>query len=237
MDADHEMRFYHQYHPFKPARAVLMVPPTHDFTEETPDNAQPTDTIIKIGETRKTWAVHVQVIVNQSNYFRRAIASGFLESSTRIFELYEIDAEAMDFVVKYFYQGWHEAASHTFGLWTGDLMKIKDMAKIMILADYLDIPALCYDAYRQILSKLARLVVDARSDIQFAHNLYVKKKPFVEAIDVLDNSRNVLGVTLSVRMKRFLRNLHQVHDLANAIRVYREAFADDVLFLDRELQW
>ncbi|OTA84422.1 hypothetical protein M434DRAFT_36480 [Hypoxylon sp. CO27-5] len=236
MKSDHATEFYLRYHRFEPRRQELMVPLNDDFPGENRHSAKVPDTIIQIGKFGKAWGVHLEVITNQSNYFRRALAGGFLEGRTKTFHMYEVNRQAMGFVVEYLYHGWDHAASVTFGGWKGDRMTVKDISEVMILADYLDIPTLCYVAYSRIHYRLAALVVRAR-DVQFAHYLCVRRKPFAAAIHVLLKSKTVLGHSMAMRMKGFLSNLKGVNDLPQAVRVYREAFEGDWKYLDEELQW
>ncbi|KAI0148183.1 hypothetical protein F4776DRAFT_606509 [Hypoxylon sp. NC0597] len=236
MKSDHATEFYLRYHRFAPCRQELMVPLKHGFPRKNQYDEQAPDAIIQTGISGKIWAVHLEVITSQSNYFRRAIASGFLEAHTKAFHMYEVNAQLMGFVVEYLYNGWDYAVTTTFGGWNGDSIIIKRIAEFMILADYLDIPTLCYEAYSRIHYKLAALVVRAR-DVQFSHYLCVRRKPFDAAIQVLLKSKTVLGHTMATRMKGFLSNLVGVNDLSQADKVYREAFDGDWKYLDEELQW
>ncbi|KAI1097595.1 hypothetical protein F4804DRAFT_347054 [Jackrogersella minutella] len=181
--------------------------------------------------------VHFDVITLHSNFFRRALSGGLQESRLKAVKLHDVDEQILEFFITYIYEGWTAAIENTFSVYSEENVTPSIIAKIMIFADYLDAPGLCYEAYSNILSRIARLTMKARNDIQFVHNLCVRQKPFIAACQVLQQSRTKVGLDLATQINRLMNGLQHAHKLEEAIQVFRKNFENDWWILDRELQW
>ncbi|KAI1381937.1 hypothetical protein F4677DRAFT_458258 [Hypoxylon crocopeplum] len=216
-------------------RRSLMIDESTDPMNLAQYNVRNTDVAIRIAGSDRSWAVHETIVAKYSNFFGRGLAGGFSESLKKEINLHEVNETIVDFVITYMYEGWVQAATKTFDIWMADLLPINTIAQILVLADYLDMPVLCYEAYKKIESGLARLVATARWDVQFSHSLCVRGKPFLEAVEVLENG-SIIGADISAKITDLLTGLKGVNTLQDAARVFESIFGDSTT-LDWELQW
>ncbi|KAI1779588.1 hypothetical protein F4818DRAFT_453639 [Hypoxylon cercidicola] len=192
---------------------------------------------IKLSSSWRTWVVRQETISNHSNFFRIAFAGGFEEASSKSITLEDVDEHRMAFVIDYIHNGWHSAVKKTFHLSSESLLRTASIAEILILADYLDMPSLTYGSYTNLQHRLVELVMQARIDLQFAHNLCVRKKEFVQAARILIHSGCIIGTDLGHKIRRLLKMLEGVHDLDGARNAFEAVFPDEKWMIDRELQW
>ncbi|KAI0378019.1 hypothetical protein F5Y04DRAFT_284256 [Hypomontagnella monticulosa] len=198
-----------------------------DWETKTPDVR------LIIGETGKRWKVHSEVLTVYSKFFERALTIGFRETRTREVTVYEWHRKLVDFVVFYMYKGWDTAAERIFA---SKKVPLHEAADLILFADYLDMPDLCYSAYHSILVDVIALLIRTRWDARFIHNLYKLKQPFIRAACVLTDSRTQVGRDVGYKILRFLDTLEDNPKQLKAMDSFDEIFVDDQDILLRELK-
>ncbi|KAI0852572.1 hypothetical protein F5Y00DRAFT_273150 [Daldinia vernicosa] len=232
--------FFNRYHRH-PSRIIeeRMVTPAFDLDyipAPTYEN-KPTDIRILLPESKKEWRVHSDVITGESNFFRMALAGPFLESRTKEIKLYEIDDKIMEFVVKYMYKGWSSAATSAFGLEDGAAVPPSEIAEILIAADFLDVPRLCYAAYHMMLRGMVSVVVLAKTESPYSHVSHRARQPFLRAAGVLEKSKTDVGIDLAGGIRMLMEKLRKAWDLDSAVKAFVDAFPTDHSLVNLELLW
>ncbi|KAI1656689.1 hypothetical protein F4813DRAFT_390396 [Daldinia decipiens] len=231
--------FFDRYHRYPSRREGRMVTPVFDmdYTSVPRHGDEPADITISLPKSGKSWLVHRGVISDQSNFFRMALATPLLESRTDEIKLDEIDDTIMEFIIKFMYKDWSSAATAAFGLEDGAEVPPRSIAEILIAADFLDIPRLCYAAYHMMLSGMASLVMMSRTEPLYSHALYLARHPFLCAAIVLERSKTKVGMDLAEGIQKLMLKLGKARHLEQAIRAFIDTFPDDHSIIGLELQW
>ncbi|KAI8964865.1 hypothetical protein F5Y11DRAFT_363131 [Daldinia sp. FL1419] len=233
--------FFDRFYSTHKDRAMLMIEPKFVPFEPGEYDEAP-DAIVSIEGSDRTWSMHSKALSSHSNFFRRAFSGKFREAGTKEIKLHEIKLHEIkevmvEFIMRYVYEGWYPAIYSVVGVQDDIPQVMPKIAEIMLVADYLDMPNLCYQAYRRIQTKISRIVVDARSNIQFQHYIFVKQQPFLKAARILAGSGTPLGVEYAKNIRTFFRNLRGKNALPEALAAFCEAFEDDFSIVELELQW
>ncbi|KAF3055983.1 hypothetical protein GL218_07269 [Daldinia childiae] len=230
--------FFNRYHRY-PSRQERVVTPAFnlDYTPLPKHEEESADITIWLPEFKREWRVHRDVITGQSNFFRMALAVPLLESRTKEIELYEIDATIMNFIVVFMYEDWSSAATSAFGLEGGGDVPPPIIAEILIAADFLDIPRLCYAAYHMMLSGIVSLVMRTKAETTRSRVFDLAKQAFCIAAITLEISGTKVGLDLAEAIQKFLEKTRRAQDLDRAAEAFVEAFPNDRAIIDLELQW
>ncbi|KAI2782438.1 hypothetical protein F4815DRAFT_497828 [Daldinia loculata] len=239
MSKESATRFFNRYHHYPPQREGRMVTPVFDvdYTPVPKYEDETADIKILLPEIKEAWLVHSDVITDKSNFFRMALATPLLESRTKEIKLYGIDGAIMEFIVKYMYSDWSSAATLAFGLEGGAAVPPRYIAEILIVADFLDIPQLCYAAYHMLLSGMAGLVMRSKTHAICSHILYCASDTFLRAASVLEESKTKVGLDLGGAIYRLMERLGKAWNLDQAVEAFVDTFPEDRFIIDLELQW
>ncbi|KAI0117070.1 hypothetical protein F4814DRAFT_273961 [Daldinia grandis] len=239
MSEESAISFFNRYHRYPPRMEGRVVTPVFDldYVPKPKYDDIPTDAVISLPECEESWPVHSKVIIEQSNLFRMALALPFSESTSKEIKLYDIDVKIMKFIVKYMYKDWHSAVVEVFKERSGDAVSPSKIAEVLIVADYLDMPQLCYSAYRMFLCKIADLVEMTKTEALYSHTPYRARMSFLRAAVVLEKSRTKVGLDLADATRKLMDKLRVARDLNCAVEAFMRVFPDDSSIIKFELQW
>ncbi|KAI1779587.1 hypothetical protein F4818DRAFT_436890 [Hypoxylon cercidicola] len=230
-------RYYRNVHQ---SRRALMASPDIDYINRYIEfDAGTVDMRIAMaGDTSRHWDLHSDVVIKYSNFFRMALSGKFADLTTLHIPVHP---DIMSFIVTWMYNGWDYDSLKAVNLHREPESERKSetviAARILLAADYLDMPQLCYDCYEAIIYRLVRLIMSA-DDPQFAHDLIVKQQPFVEAADVLRNSGARLVNEFAHGITDLLQDLARPNPSLNgAARDFVRIFPHEALILYREMSW
>ncbi|KAI0006866.1 hypothetical protein F4779DRAFT_620219 [Xylariaceae sp. FL0662B] len=225
------------------ARRALMVDPTLTKVEPIEYDTWTTDVKIRCGG--ELWFVHTDVITRYSNFFKRALYGGFREANAKEVVVRGVDKKIMGFVIEYVYSGWRSAITK---LVVAKLATVRQMgafsyvstetiAKILIVADYLDMEVLRGDAYSELCLQIAAIVREVKYEIQWKHNLGRLRPGFVAASEILRSQGSSPYREIGERIVRFLNSLMLVDLLRDAFYLYSVTFPDGMSEINWVFQW
>ncbi|KAI2633783.1 hypothetical protein GGS26DRAFT_597955 [Hypomontagnella submonticulosa] len=259
--------FCNRFHPGQDERVERMIDLQIALSGGLVLSSKPPDVKISISESGESWMAYSDVITTQSNFFNKVLSCGMIESHTKEINMHELEAQSMDFVLTYMHEGWDSAVEAHFEDLKGEELSMIDNAGIILLADYLDMPLLGYEAYYRILLSLVGLVkkvgeVEKCIFNGFAHNgrdyywcamdgcavdwsannwhtchWCALQKPFIAAAEVLKQSQTAVGSQISRNILRLLRRLQGEDFILDSLVIFDEIFKHDYEITQRELCW
>ncbi|KAI0378018.1 hypothetical protein F5Y04DRAFT_284255 [Hypomontagnella monticulosa] len=211
------------------------------YQEIEPSTRAP-DVRILTDEPDKSWVVHSDVIAKQSVFFSKALSSGLAESCTKEINMHDFEAQSIDFIVTFIYKGWHAAIDVCFADADWDEPTLAELAEILLLADYLDMPLLGFEAYSRIIGSLVRgFVLKSEEGAASVREPRELEEPFVDMVQVLKESRTIIGDRLSEKIEclfEIIRNIGgKIINASPYLVAFVEIFADDAEILFREKDW
>ncbi|OTB02363.1 hypothetical protein M426DRAFT_264693 [Hypoxylon sp. CI-4A] len=238
-EEEEEMReFYYRYHKAQKVRDNLKV----DFTATRHQgdvkglgefNPETADLVIKC-ETGESWKTSSDIVSKQSNYFRAALRHEFKETQDGVFTLPGFKREILEFLVAFFHKGWHKAVEDTFGSFNYNRLP---MADILAMADYLDVPVLCWEVYNDIENRLARFGIEIQWEDQWRKKVQLQKRIFWKLARNLEATKIYVGMDIADSIRRYFTRISDAQESWHVSKAFLDIFLDDRSAPLREPTW